>query len=181
MKALAKFKPWWIEEPTSPDDILGHAAIAKALKPLEIGVATGEVCANKVMFKQLLQSEAISFCQIDSCRVVRLWSIFRCGRVDALTKMIIFALYSTHNTGRDTRDHSDSAHGVSFWWLMEGGSLSPAKTYTTGAGRSSTCLCVRTPGGWGSASMCGQSLYFPLSLSLILQAALHSYSYVFHF
>ena len=70
MKALAKFNPWWIEEPTSPDDILGHAAIAKALKPLKIGVATGEVCANKVIFKQLLQSEAISFCQIDSCRVV---------------------------------------------------------------------------------------------------------------
>ena len=69
MKKLAQFKPWWIEEPTSPDDILGHAAIAKALKPLGVGVATGEHCQNRVMFKQLLQANAISFCQIDSCRL----------------------------------------------------------------------------------------------------------------
>ena len=67
MKVLAKFKPWWIEEPTSPDDVLGHASIAKAVAP--IGVATGEQCQNRVIFKQLLQSNAISFCQIDSCRV----------------------------------------------------------------------------------------------------------------
>ncbi len=69
MKELAAFKPWWIEEPTSPDDVLGHAAIAKALKPLGIGVATGEHCQNRVMFKQLLMADAISFCQIDSCRL----------------------------------------------------------------------------------------------------------------
>jgi L-fuconate dehydratase len=69
MKELAKFEPWWIEEPTNPDDILGHAKIAKALKPLGVGVATGEVCHNAVMFKQLLQADAISFCQIDTCRV----------------------------------------------------------------------------------------------------------------
>jgi L-fuconate dehydratase len=57
----------WIEEPTSPDDVLGHAAIARAVSP--IGVATGEHCANRVLFKQLLQAKAISFCQIDSCRL----------------------------------------------------------------------------------------------------------------
>ena len=67
MKALARFDPWWIEEPTSPDDVLGHAAIAAAVKP--IGVATGEHCQNRVIFKQLLQAGAISFCQIDSCRL----------------------------------------------------------------------------------------------------------------
>jgi len=67
MKALAEFKPYWIEEPTSPDDVLGHATIAKALAP--IGIATGEACQNRVMFKQLLQANAISFCQIDSCRL----------------------------------------------------------------------------------------------------------------
>ena len=67
MKALAEFKPYWIEEPTSADDVLGHATIAKALAP--IGVATGEACQNRVMFKQLLQANAISFCQIDSCRL----------------------------------------------------------------------------------------------------------------
>ena len=67
MHELARFKPWWIEEPTSPDDILGHAAIAKAIAP--IGVATGEHCPNRVMFKQLLQAGAIQFCQIDACRL----------------------------------------------------------------------------------------------------------------
>ena len=67
MKELARFNPLWIEEPTSPDDILGHAAIRKAISP--IGVATGEHCHNRVMFKQLLQAGAIDFCQIDSCRL----------------------------------------------------------------------------------------------------------------
>jgi L-fuconate dehydratase len=67
IKALAQFNPWWIEEPTSPDDVLGHATIAKAIAPIK--VATGEHCQNRVMFKQLMQANAISFCQIDSCRV----------------------------------------------------------------------------------------------------------------
>ena len=67
MKALARFDPWWIEEPTSPDDILGHARIARAVAP--IGVATGEVCQNRVIFKQLLRADAIKFVQVDSCRM----------------------------------------------------------------------------------------------------------------
>ena len=67
MKELAAFDPHWIEEPTSPDDVLGHAKIARAIAP--IGVATGEHCQNRVVFKQLLQANAISFCQIDSCRL----------------------------------------------------------------------------------------------------------------
>lgn len=67
MKSLKKFNPYWIEEPTSPDDILGHAKIAKAVAPIK--VATGEHCQNKVMFKQLMQAKAIEICQIDSCRV----------------------------------------------------------------------------------------------------------------
>jgi len=67
MKVLAKFNPWWIEEPTSPDDVLGHARIAREIAP--IGVATGEMCQNRVIFKQLFQAQAIRFCQIDSCRV----------------------------------------------------------------------------------------------------------------
>ena len=66
---LAQFRPWWIEEPTSPDDILGLATIAKAVRELGIGVATGEHCANRIVFKQLLQARAIDFCQIDSCRL----------------------------------------------------------------------------------------------------------------
>ncbi len=67
MKRLAKFDPWWIEEPTSPDDILGHAAIARAIAPIR--VATGEQCQNRVIFKQLFQANGIQFCQIDSCRL----------------------------------------------------------------------------------------------------------------
>jgi len=67
MRELARFEPWWIEEPTSPDDVLGHATIARAITP--IGVATGEQCHNRVMFKQLMQAGAIRFCQIDSCRL----------------------------------------------------------------------------------------------------------------
>jgi L-fuconate dehydratase len=66
-RALARFDPWWIEEPTSPDDVLGHAAIARAIAP--IGVATGEMCQNRVIFKQLLQANAIKFLQVDSCRM----------------------------------------------------------------------------------------------------------------
>ncbi|HEY8185103.1 MAG TPA: L-fuconate dehydratase [Pyrinomonadaceae bacterium] len=67
VKELAVFRPHWVEEPTSPDDVLGHATIARSIAP--IGVATGEHCHSRVMFKQLLQAEAISFCQIDSCRL----------------------------------------------------------------------------------------------------------------
>ncbi|MGO9605155.1 MAG: L-fuconate dehydratase [Candidatus Binataceae bacterium] len=67
MGPLAKFNPLWIEEPTSPDDILGHATIRRAIKP--IGVATGEHAANRVIFKQLMQAGAIDFCQFDNCRL----------------------------------------------------------------------------------------------------------------
>jgi L-galactonate dehydratase len=92
MKELKDFKPWFIEEPTSPDDgayfqpvpllarsqsktanknglVLGHKAIREALKPYNIGVATGEMCQNRVMFKQFLASGAIDVCQIDACRL----------------------------------------------------------------------------------------------------------------
>jgi L-fuconate dehydratase len=67
VRQLARFDPWWIEEPTSPDDILGHATIARQVAP--IGVATGEHCHNRVMFKQFLQADAIRYCQIDACRL----------------------------------------------------------------------------------------------------------------
>jgi L-fuconate dehydratase len=67
MKVLAACNPWWIEEPTSPDDVLGHATIAKAIAPIK--VATGEHAQNRIIFKQLMQLGAISFCQIDTCRL----------------------------------------------------------------------------------------------------------------
>jgi L-fuconate dehydratase len=67
MRALARFDPWWIEEPTSPDDVLGHGTIREAIAPIR--VATGEHCQNRVMFKQFFQAGAIDVCQIDSCRL----------------------------------------------------------------------------------------------------------------
>ena len=67
MAHLKEYDPWWIEEPTSPDDILGHARIAKSIAPIK--VATGEHCQNRVIFKQLMQAGAFDVCQIDSCRV----------------------------------------------------------------------------------------------------------------
>ena len=67
MARLAPFDPYWIEEPTSPDDILGHAAIARAVAPIR--VATGEHVHNRIMFKQFLAARALSVCQIDACRL----------------------------------------------------------------------------------------------------------------
>ncbi|WP_405720197.1 fuconate dehydratase [Streptomyces sp. NBC_01537] len=65
--ALAEFSPYWIEEPTSPDDILGHASVRRAVAPVK--VATGEHVQNRVVFKQLLQAGAIDVLQIDAARV----------------------------------------------------------------------------------------------------------------
>ncbi|HEX8628882.1 MAG TPA: enolase C-terminal domain-like protein, partial [Catenuloplanes sp.] len=67
VRALSEFSPLWIEEPTSPDDVLGHAAVRRAVAP--VGVATGEHAHNRVMFKQLFQAGAIDYCQLDSCRL----------------------------------------------------------------------------------------------------------------
>ena len=67
IRRLAEFDPYWIEDPTSPDDILGHAAIAAAVDPIRI--ATGEHCQNRVIFKQLFQVRAIEVCQLDACRL----------------------------------------------------------------------------------------------------------------
>ncbi len=65
-RQLAEVDLWWMEEPTSPDDVLGHARIRRETG---VRIATGEHCQNRVMFKQLLQAEAIDVCQIDSCRL----------------------------------------------------------------------------------------------------------------
>lgn len=67
IRSLAEFDPWFVEEPTSPDDVLGHATIARAVHPIRI--ATGEMCHNRVMFKQFLQAGGMQVCQIDSCRL----------------------------------------------------------------------------------------------------------------
>jgi L-fuconate dehydratase len=74
VRELAEFDPWWIEEPTNPDDVLGHAAIRAGLRTAGPGgrpirVATGEHVANRIIFKQLLQAGAVDVVQIDACRV----------------------------------------------------------------------------------------------------------------
>ena len=67
MHVLARYEPWWIEEPTSPDDILGHARIRREIAPVR--VATGEHVQNRVVFKQLFQADAVDVCQLDACRI----------------------------------------------------------------------------------------------------------------
>src|SRR4029450_6602105 len=67
MRELAAFDPWWIEEPTSPDDVLGHARIREASAPVR--AAPGEHVQNRIVFKQLMQAGAIDFCQLDACRL----------------------------------------------------------------------------------------------------------------
>ena len=67
MRVLGEYDPWWIEEPTSPDDVLGHARIRREIRPIR--VATGEHVQNRVIFKQLFQADAIDVCQLDACRI----------------------------------------------------------------------------------------------------------------
>ena len=67
MRVLGRYDPWWIEEPTSPDDILGHARIRREISPIR--VATGEHVQNRVIFKQLFQADAVDVCQLDACRI----------------------------------------------------------------------------------------------------------------
>jgi L-fuconate dehydratase len=67
IRELVDFDLWWVEEPTSPDDVLGHAAIARAIAPTR--VATGEHVQNRVVFKQMIQAGALAVCQVDACRL----------------------------------------------------------------------------------------------------------------
>ena len=67
MHGLREFNIWWIEEPTNPDDVLGHSKIASAIAPTR--VATGEHCQNRVVLKQLLQVGGVHICQVDACRL----------------------------------------------------------------------------------------------------------------
>ncbi|QDZ13019.1 L-fuconate dehydratase [Devosia ginsengisoli] len=67
VKALAKFNPYFIEEPTSPDDVSGHRAIRDAIAPIK--VATGEMCQNRILFKQFIKDGAVDIVQIDACRI----------------------------------------------------------------------------------------------------------------
>ena len=67
VRALKPFDLYWIEEPVSPDDILGHARVRQGVRPVR--VATGEHCHNRIMFKQFLQADAIDVVQVDACRL----------------------------------------------------------------------------------------------------------------
>jgi L-galactonate dehydratase len=88
MKQLSVYKPWFIEEPTSPDDILGHARIRQELKPYGVGVATGEQCQNRVIWKQLFQANAIDVAQVDACRL---------GGVNEVLSVLLMACKFAHN------------------------------------------------------------------------------------
>jgi len=83
MARLAGFDPYWIEEPTHADDVLGHARIQRAVRPIR--VATGEVAANRIIFKQLVQAEAIGVMQVDACRVA--------GVNEVLAELLLAAKY----------------------------------------------------------------------------------------
>ena len=67
IRALQKFDPYFIEEPTSPDDVEGHRKIREAIAPIK--VATGEMCQNRILFKQFITRDAIDIVQIDACRI----------------------------------------------------------------------------------------------------------------
>ncbi|MCH2203179.1 MAG: fuconate dehydratase [Fuerstiella sp.] len=67
IQQLKEFDLWFVEEPTYPDDILGHAEISKAVAPVRI--ATGEMCHNRIMFRQFMESGGMQVCQLDSCRL----------------------------------------------------------------------------------------------------------------
>lgn len=83
--ALKRFEPWFVEEPTSPYDIQGHKTIKRALAGTGIGVATGEHCANRVLFKQLIAEDAVDVVQVDACRLA--------GLNEALTVYAMAAKY----------------------------------------------------------------------------------------
>lgn len=85
MRKLEHLSPWFIEEPTSPDDVLGHKRIKDALSAGGTKVATGEHCANRVLFKQFIVADAIDVVQIDACRLA--------GLNEALTVYMIAAKY----------------------------------------------------------------------------------------
>ena len=70
MQALQEFSPWFVEEPTHPDDVMGHKKIRESLNGTK--VATGEHCQNRIIFKQFISSDAIDIVQIDACRVAGL-------------------------------------------------------------------------------------------------------------
>jgi L-fuconate dehydratase len=115
VKALADVDPYWIEEPTSPDDILGHARIRKAVAPVR--VATGEHCQNRVMFKQLFQAGAVDVCQLDGCRL---------GGVNEVIAVLLLAAHydvpvCPHAGGIGLCEHVQ--HFSMFDWVAVSGSL----------------------------------------------------------
>jgi L-fuconate dehydratase len=115
MRTLAAVDPYWIEEPTSPDDILGHAAIRESVHPIR--VATGEHCQNRVVFKQLIQAGAIDVCQLDGCRL---------GGVNEVIAVLLLAAQADvpvcpHAGGIGLCEHVQ--HFSMFDWVAVSGSL----------------------------------------------------------
>jgi L-fuconate dehydratase len=138
MRVLAKHDPWWIEEPTSPDDVLGHARIRRHVAPIR--VATGEHVQNRVIFKQLFQAEAIDVCQIDACRIG--------GVNEAIAVLLLAAKYgipvcphaSTSSTSPSSTTSPSAARSSSGW-----SSGSTTCTSTSGNPRSSSADATLRP------------------------------------
>lgn len=84
VNALKRFNPFFIEEPTSPDDVEGHRKIRDAVTPIK--VATGEMCQNRILFKQFITRDAIDVVQIDACRIG--------GLNEVLSVLLMAAKYS---------------------------------------------------------------------------------------
>jgi L-fuconate dehydratase len=115
MGVLGEVAPYWIEEPTSPDDVLGHRRIRDAVAPVK--VATGEHVQNRVVFKQLLQHGAIDVCQVDCCRL---------GGVNEVLAVLLLAAklgvpVCPHAGGVGLCEYAQ--HVSIFDWIAFGGSL----------------------------------------------------------
>ena len=134
MDRLRAFDPYWIEEPTSPDDILGHAAIARGVAPIR--VATGEHVQNRIMFKQFLAAGAMAVCQIDACRL---------GGVNEVVAVLLLAA----RFGVPVCPH---AGGVGLCELVQ--HLAASTTSRSAA---------RWTGGWSSTSTISMSISSTLS------------------
>ena len=94
---LAQYKPLFIEEPTSPDDILGHAKIREQIRKYNIKVATGEHCQNRIMFKQFMQAKALDFVQVDACRLGGLSEVLAVLLLAAKFEIPIHPVHSSRN------------------------------------------------------------------------------------
>ena len=129
VRALQRFDPLWIEEPTSPDDVLGHAAVREAVAPVR--VATGEHCHNRVMFKQLFQARATDYCQLDT------------GRLASINEIVAVLLLAA-KFGVPVCPHAGGVGCARWCSTCPCSTTSPCPGRWTGASPSSSTTCTST-------------------------------------